>query len=517
MTYTLLNNDGSTIVTITQLETSPLVSILDYENSDITNSSRFDLEDVSKSIFSLSIDDAGNVLAVGVPFTTTNKGYVNIYRRNNNTWVLHTTLQYNSNITNTFGYSIDMTPDGSLIIIGTPTYGSNTDGVAHVYGYVNNVYVLLKVLTNNTNSPNYGSLVHIDETGTKYTSLTKEMVDILNDGLITNVENVQQVLDEEPLRRIDGTWSNTKNNINFVISAFDEIVTMDLSASFFDLNEEDFTRFDIEEADIAVIYEVSLESMKNTFSFFTDGSDVDGDKFIESHINESTDLDVIYDICYELFPTINFAHASTKIPSNYESSSFLLNLKDTPKGEHYILKRSLLKHEYIRYLSFTLFNTIHGVDLFKNEQELKNNLVVLGNNVLNNIKTDLSNANLMNNRDNTEINNIGREILLQMMKNDKSRFKELNLRENLSRRFPFKENDTFIFNVSINASNKQNELTGVNKIPIRTYRIILVLKENPNNIIPNDLIDINGDLVNNLDYKENPINLTIPSNTYPAS
>jgi len=515
MTYTLLNNDGSTIVTITQLETSPLVSILDYENSDITNSSRFDLEDVSKSIFSLSMDDSGNVLAVGVPFTTTSKGYVNIYRRGNNTWELHTTLQYNSDITNTFGYSIDMTPDGGLIIIGIPTYGSNTDGVAHVYGYVNNVYVLLKVLKNNSNGTNYGSLVHIDETGTKYTILTKEMVDLINDGL-TNVEDAPQVLDEEPLRRTDGTWGKTSNNINFVISAFNDIVTMDVCANLFDLTEEDFSRFDIEEADIAVIYEISLESMKNTFSFITDSSDIDGGQIIDGHTNENTDLDIIYDICSDSFPIINFAHASTKIPSNYENSSFLSNLTDEPYGVHYMLKRSLLKHEYIRYLSASLFNTIHGVDLFKNEQEVKNNLVVLGNNVLNNIKTDLSNANLNSNLD-KESSNIGREIILQIMKNDRNRFSNLTISENGSIQFPFKENDTFIFNVSIEAPNKQNELTGVNKIPIRTYRIILVLKENPKNIVPNDLIDINGDLVNNVDYKENPINLTIPSNTYPAS
>jgi hypothetical protein len=52
--------------------------------------------------------------------------------------------------------------------------------------------------------------------------------------------------------------------------------------------------------------------------------------------------------------------------------------------------KMLAKHDFLRYIAFSLFNTIHGVDLFRNEFDLLENSTYMGETVRNNIEGILS-------------------------------------------------------------------------------------------------------------------------------
>ena len=51
--------------------------------------------------------------------------------------------------------------------------------------------------------------------------------------------------------------------------------------------------------------------------------------------------------------------------------------------------KALLKHDYVRFLAYKLFRTIHGVDLFKNESDLLENLTYWGETIRNDIESKL--------------------------------------------------------------------------------------------------------------------------------
>lgn len=524
-TFTELNENGSTIAYLKISPDNALLTILDYtDDLQISNHKRFNLDDISfGSLVNMKMSLSGDVLMVAVPYTTTGKGYVDIFRVNDTTkeWERHTKLNDTSTQTDTFGYSIDMTTNGSILCIGVPTFDTYTYGKAHIYGYVNNEYVLTKKMINptpnNTKTQYYGSLVNVSTDGVTFLIFNKNTVDMMIENS-SEQNTIQQnvIRDDITYQKTEGLDGNMSYGINFFIHQFDDTVEMSVSASFIDFVNEDLTRFNINEADIVAFYEVSLQDMKNTFSFLTDSNDID-DAVIDGHKNVNTDMDIIYEIYPEYFPNINFAHAQTVIPETYNTKHFMTNLNDTPYGTTFNSTRSLLKHEYIRYLSSKLFNTIQGVDLFNNEQELKNIIVRKGNEVLNSILQDLSNASGMSNID-TDGTNIGREIILQILNNEPQRFKNLSINDNGSISFPFLENDTLIFNVSINSNENQHNLTGTNLIQTRVYRIVLIMKENPSNIEPNDLIAVNNDLnpEYNVYYDGSQYDLRIPTNTYPS-
>lgn len=50
----------------------------------------------------------------------------------------------------------------------------------------------------------------------------------------------------------------------------------------------------------------------------------------------------------------------------------------TGGGGSFAANKSLVKHDFIRYISLHLFNTIHGVDFLNNETDLLENIVYYG-------------------------------------------------------------------------------------------------------------------------------------------
>jgi hypothetical protein len=221
----------------------------------------------------------------------------------------------------------------------------------------------------------------------------------------------------------------------------------------------------------AVVY-VRLSDMLNVFKYQTDSADV-------NNIDVS---DIKYYVFHRKWPTelkINPSHA---MMDKAESSGKL--------GENFTSDRSLMKHDFIRYLALRLFNTVHGVDLFRNESDLRENMTYFGENVRYNIDGILSgisttsssvsmsydaSANKYLTNDSSGNTNLCRELMRQVAAYAPSRFYNNGGNTADLRNVPFVENDTITFKVIVESAADQNVLTGVSSIPSRSYTIKLIL------------------------------------------
>jgi hypothetical protein len=89
--------------------------------------------------FSVSLSDAGTILAIGIPGLTSNKGAVRVYEYSSNSWNL---LQYGLNDVimhsspkdnDEFGYSVSVSGNGEVIGIATPTRATGDKGLVQMY------------------------------------------------------------------------------------------------------------------------------------------------------------------------------------------------------------------------------------------------------------------------------------------------------------------------------------------------------------------------------------------------
>lgn len=273
--------------------------------------------------------------------------------------------------------------------------------------------------------------------------------------------------------------------IDFVLSALDTEITLEVSGSL--LAQE----VSVLEASACAVFDLNRTLVRDIFKFQTDASDVNPD---------SAGDDIKYAIDFAIWPNTNVAHASlfsddispisqatTGITSGQPNQ-----LATGQIGGGFTRDRSMVKHDFVRYLAQKLFNTYLGTDLFNNEQELKDELVRLGGVVLAGIVSDLTTAHNMTNAD-TGADNIGREIMKQIGHADPDRFRtdvSHGIVETANfQSIPFANGDNLIFNVVINPAAGQEALTEAPAFGGRTYRIVLHIVDAASNQEPNDLAD----------------------------
>jgi hypothetical protein len=236
----------------------------------------------------------------------------------------------------------------------------------------------------------------------------------------------------------------------------------------------DASSTNLESTDATSVFYVKLSNMTDLFQYQTDSLD----------INDISASDIKYYVFNRKWPTelkINPAHAMLNKPE----SLGMLGTADV-----YNPNKMLTKHDFLRYISLRLFNTIHGVDLLRNESDLLENATYWGENVRTNINTILSgisttssdaalaidssgNKYLTNtNADNT---NLCRELTRQMFFHSPQRFSNISDNSGL-KSLPLQENDTISFKVMFQSASSQNTLTGVEVIPTRSYTVKLILK-----------------------------------------
>lgn len=160
----------------------------------------------------------------------------------------------------------------------------------------------------------------------------------------------------------------------------------------------------------------------------------------------------------------------------------------------YSADKSLVKHDFLRYIALNLFNTIHGVDLFRNEEDLRENIAYYGEvarvgimSVLNTVGTMSANigmaiddsGNRYSTNDDMTVTNISRELMRQISVSAPGRLVAIDASGDgggVIQSIPLSENDTLNFRVVMETSPGQNVLTNVEAIPARTYNIKLIMK-----------------------------------------
>jgi hypothetical protein len=241
-------------------------------------------------------------------------------------------------------------------------------------------------------------------------------------------------------------------------------------------------------ADADAVFYVKLSDMLSVFKFRTP-------RETEGSLNLAI-FDASSDIQYYVFrkcwPTSLKINPSHAMLDQSESSGML-----TGSGGSFAANKSLVKHDFIRYISLQLFNTIQGVDFLSNESDLLENIVYYGEvarvgimAVLDTISTQSADitmaADVSGNRylTNTQTSNtnISRELLRQIYLNVPERLSALQGTADVSGggvmlSVPLVENDTLNIKVIVQPSAGQHTLTnreGV--IQPRSYNIKLVMK-----------------------------------------
>jgi len=227
--------------------------------------------------------------------------------------------------------------------------------------------------------------------------------------------------------------------------------------------------------DATAVFYVRLSDMTDVFKYQSDSADV----------NDISATDLKYYVFNRKWPAelkINPSHAML----NKADSAGMLGT-----AQLFAADKALVKHDFVRYLALKLFNTIHGVDLFKNETDLQENATYYGENIRNNINEILSgisttsgdetmaydasgNKYLTNSASGNT--NICRELMRQIASSVASRFYNNGADDAGMKTVPLRADDTMTFKVIIQAAATQNVLTGVSEIPSRSYTIKLVLK-----------------------------------------
>ena len=242
----------------------------------------------------------------------------------------------------------------------------------------------------------------------------------------------------------------------------------------------DASSISLESTDATAVFYVRLSDMTNLFQYQTDSFDV----------NNVDASDIKYYMFQRSTPTefrINPSHAMM----NKTESAGMLGSGVQEIGAD----KSLVKHDFIRYIALRLFNTHYAVDLFQNEQELHENLTYLGETIRHNIDTIVSgisttsasetmaydaSGNKYLTNDVSGNTNLCRELMRQIAASEPSRFYNHGGNTAGLRNMPLQENDSINFKLTITAAAGQNVLTGVSVIPSRSYMIKMVLKNTVN-------------------------------------
>lgn len=268
--------------------------------------------------------------------------------------------------------------------------------------------------------------------------------------------------------------------VNFSLSGLDRTFTLGVSG---ELAGEAPAVLDVS---ATAVYYVKLSDMKNVFKFQTDSFDV-------NNVDAS-------DIKYFVFDSsLNWPENLVINPANANMSAGELASLSTDV----LATKNKVKHDFVRFLALRLFNTIHGVDLFSNEQQLLEDLVSKGATAHSQIKSALATVSttasaLINvyqghyyatNETPAGPTNFSRELMRQIANGAPQRFATIANSSGIQS-VPLEVNDTINFKVSISGAAGQNALTSrVDALDTRVYKISLILKADDytyaaDNIVP---------------------------------
>jgi len=269
--------------------------------------------------------------------------------------------------------------------------------------------------------------------------------------------------------------------LDFVLTGLDVSIAMDTSAGLVFGNEPS-----MDASAGAVIY-VKTSDMRKVFQFQTDASDVDSEA--------STDIQ--YYVNMDQWPSDLVLNPSQAMMNKSTHGSYNPIATVASSGQSYSPDRMLVKHDYIRYLALKLFNTHYGVDLFSNEDNMKEDLTSKGHNtwqndISANLHTAYTNGPYTNN--DTGRYNFSREILHFIVCGDRDRLVSDSSSNGTIQHtedkqpLPLIDGDKISFKITIHPATDQHLLTNAATIPSRSYHIQLYLTSDTNllNTKPSD-------------------------------
>ena len=192
--------------------------------------------------------------------------------------------------------------------------------------------------------------------------------------------------------------------------------------------------------------DVSFSVLRNLFQFSTDASDID----------DVVATDILYKVSY----TTQTDPLGIDIDTNTELYASPIQSNATDNN---------LTFDYVRYLALKLFNTYLGVDLIRNEVELRTNL---NSTFKTEFDTVLVGLDASGNLD-ASSNSPSEAILRQIMSNEPSRLNTLTDLSvgNLWYQTPINAGDKLYFILTVSPATGQESSTDVSVIPDRTYLI----------------------------------------------
>jgi len=241
--------------------------------------------------------------------------------------------------------------------------------------------------------------------------------------------------------------------------------------------------------DADAVFYVKLSDMLSVFKFRTPTVYDTSMNLNQAIFDPSSNIRYyVFRKCWPTSLKINPSHAML---DRSESSGMLVG-GGGGGGGSFASEKSLVKHDFIRYIALRLFNTIHGVDFLSNEYELLENIGYYGETarvgimaVLDTIGTqsaditmavDTSGNRYLTNAT-TSVTNISRELLRQISLNVPERLTALEDGSGgVITSVPLVENDTLNIKVVLEPSPGQHTLTNVNTITPRAYNIKLIMK-----------------------------------------
>jgi hypothetical protein len=255
--------------------------------------------------------------------------------------------------------------------------------------------------------------------------------------------------------------------IDFVITKFNTSITAQLAASIPTYTES------FGYADAVAIYEVPTQTMRHVFKFRTDASDVDAD-------TDPLKNDVEYKVNFLKFPNVNPAHASMHNmfmePLTF-SAATNDNLGNGPiyDGDN-LPSRSLIKHDYLRYISQSIFRSVLGLKFLSNAQEVLDGIAIKGQQAYLQMLAELKKADGMTNF-NDGVTNMGKILLEQIAAFNPERLQSISNTADFQA-IPFQDGDTLQFNFTLLTAPEQSSIVNSTApIPKRTYRIVLHMRD----------------------------------------
>ena len=233
--------------------------------------------------------------------------------------------------------------------------------------------------------------------------------------------------------------------------------------------------------------------LRSVFQFHSDSADV-------NDVDASDTKYYVFMNNWPLDASLNPAHASmTTTPM-------------LPTAGDVLADKNLVKHDFVRYMAFKLFNTVYGVDLFANENAVLNDISSKGRTAKDSIRTVLDNVSTTSTvtgdhalatdasgnkyTTNTYVGstsnintNVCRELIRQIGNSQPSRFNYgvsdasgVDLSGNtFYREVPIEAGDSINFKLTVTPHATQHNLTGrAAAFDSRVYKIRLLVSDTVN-------------------------------------